>query len=137
MLDIRVIETRLRKLNKNVGRLKRHSNITLEDYLNNEDLQAIIERNLQVAIQCCIDIGNYIISRQRLEIPDEEVNIFIILAQNNIISKELAEKIKGMVRFRNILVHDYIDIDHEVVYNTLPNKLTDSEKFAQNIIDYI
>lgn len=75
--------------------------------------------------------------KQRLEIPDEEVNIFIILAQNNIISKELAEKIKGMVRFRNILVHDYIDIDHEVVYNTLPNKLTDSEKFAQNIIDYI
>jgi len=91
-LDIRVIEVRLRKLNKNVGRLKKHSHISLAEYLKDEDLQAIAERNLQISIQCCIDIGNYIISRQRLEVPDEETNVFVILAQNKIISSELADR---------------------------------------------
>jgi len=136
-LDIRVIEARLRKLNKNMGKLQRFSNISYDEYLNNEDMQAIVERYLQVCIQCCIDIGNYIISRQKLEVPDSETNVFIILAKNKVISKNLADKIKGMVKFRNILVHDYIDIDQRLVYEILTKKLQDFEDFSKAIINFI
>ncbi|MBZ4687484.1 MAG: hypothetical protein JG764_1117 [Clostridiales bacterium] len=136
-MDIRVIEARLRKLNKNMGKLQRFSNISYDEYLNNEDMQAIVERYLQVCIQCCIDIGNYIISRQKLEVPDSETNVFIILAKNKVISKNLADKIKGMVKFRNILVHDYIDIDQRLVYEILTKKLQDFEDFSKAIINFI
>jgi uncharacterized protein YutE (UPF0331/DUF86 family) len=120
-----------------MGKLQRFSNISYDEYLNNEDMQAIVERYLQVCIQCCIDIGNYIISRQKLEVPDSETNVFIILAKNKVISKNLADKIKGMVKFRNILVHDYIDIDQRLVYEILTKKLQDFEDFSKAIINFI
>lgn len=136
-MDTRVIEARLRKLNNNIGKLKKFSDINYEEYLNNEDTQAIVERYLQVCIQCCIDIGNYIISRQKLEIPDLETNVFVILAKNKIITNDLADRIKGMVKFRNILVHDYIDIDQEKVYFIITKRLNDFNDFSRAIIDYI
>ena len=33
------------------------------------------------------------------------------MGQYGVLSKEFAEKIKGMAGFRNILVHDYIKLD--------------------------
>lgn len=115
MLDLTVIILRLKKLDEYVARLKRFENIDSKIYFEDYDLQAIAERNLQLAIQACMDIGSYIIARQNLTIPDSEENTFVVLAQADIITRTLANRIKGMVRFRNILVHDYMDIDSAIV----------------------
>lgn len=136
-MDTRVIDTRLRKLNSFVGKLKKYSDVKLDDYLHDEDMQAIVERRLQLAIQVCIDIGNYIIAHERLEIPDEEENVFIILARHNVISPDLAERIKGMIRFRNILVHDYLEIDQKIVHRILTGALNDFDDFARAIVRWL
>jgi len=77
----------------------------LDVYLDDEDLQAAVERRLQLAAQEYIDIANYLISRLRLEIPDDESNLFLVLSRSGIIPCKLGEKLKGLIRFRNILVH--------------------------------
>jgi len=41
--------------------------------------------------------------------------------------EDLAEKWKSMVGFRNILVHEYVDIDRRTVYDILQNALRDLE----------
>ena len=84
-----------------------------------------------------MDIINYLISRKRLRIPDEEGNIFVVLSEEEIIGKELAERMKGMVNFRNILVHEYLEIDNELVHRNLTQNLHDFNKFAQAIIQYL
>ncbi len=38
-----------------------------------------------------------------------------------------------MVRFRNILVHDYLDINSAIVYAHLTDEINDFEQFAQEI----
>lgn len=136
-MDTRVIDARLRKLNSFMGKLKKYSDIKLDDYLRDEDMQAIVERRLQLAIQVCIDIGNYIIAHERLEIPDEEENVFIILGHHNIIPQSLAERIKGMIRFRNILVHDYLEIDQKIAHRILTNELNDFDDFARAIVRWL
>lgn len=89
MFDKSVIMIRLAKLDEYVSRLKRFENIDLHDYLNDYDLQAIIERNLQLSIQVCIDIANYIIARRKLTLPVEQENIFILLKTLTILQKQL------------------------------------------------
>lgn len=137
VLDKKVIEARLRRLDRAVNKLKRFAKVTRADYLANEDYQELVERNFQVAIQTCIDIANYLIAQENLSVPDEEENIFITLSKSKIIPKALGERIKGMVGFRNILVHEYLGIDHTLVYDLLQNRLADFDNFAKAIITFL
>lgn len=132
-MDTRVIATRLQKLAGYVRHLRDLQQAPLDEYLADENLQAIVERRLQVAIQVCMDIASYLIAQLGLQSPDEPQNIFAVLGREGILSPALASRMVGMVRFRNILVHDYLDIDSEIVYTLLANRIGDLEQFAQEI----
>lgn len=136
-MDKKVIEVRLKKLDHAVSRLKRIQQISKDEYVNNQDYQDIAERNFQVAIQTCIDIANYIIAGQNLSVPDEQENVFVVLGKDGVLSEELVKRIKGMVSFRNILVHNYLYTDPNQVYDILQNQLSDFNSFAKAIVNYL
>lgn len=54
---------------------------------------------------------------------------FVVLREEGIISPDLAETMQKITGFRNILVHDYLEIDQQIVYATL-SKLQDFQEFA-------
>ena len=137
MLDKNVIMARLARLDEYAFRLKRFESISLEEYLGDYDIQAIVERNLQLAIQVCMDIANYIIARKKLAFPVEQENIFTLLGREGIITRDLADRIKGMVNFRNILVHDYTEIDSKKVYGILKQGLKDFNHFATAAVKFL
>lgn len=136
-MDPKVIEARLKKLDGYCSSLLRFESLPLAEYSQSDDIQTIVERKLQLCIQACIDIANYLISRERLQIPDEEGNIFVVLEGEGIIGKELAQRMKGIVNFRNILVHEYLEIDNELVHRNLTQNLQDFNEFAQAIIRHL
>lgn len=136
-LDPNVIRARLKKLDEYQRSLLRFQNLPLDEYAQDEDIQAIVERRLQLAIQACIDIASYLIARERFKVPDDEPNVFLVLSQESIIDSELARRMKGMVNFRNILIHEYLDIDHEVVHHHLTHNLEDLDRFAKAIVEYL
>ena len=133
-MDLRVIATRLQKLDKYVRSLRRWETIPKETYLQDEDIQAIVERRLQLAIQICIDIANYLIAHHGLSAPEGVDNVFAVLGKAGVIPQPLAKRMVGMVRFRNILVHDYLEIDDEIVHRLLTTRLNDFDEFSQIII---
>lgn len=108
--------------------------VSLDEYLDDGNIQAIVERRLQLAIQVCMDIANYLIGQLGLSAPDEQENVFLVLGREGVISSDLAKRMVGMVRFRNILVHDYLEIDSNIVYRNLAEGLDDFDEFAQQII---
>lgn len=108
--------------------------VSLDEYLDDDNIQAIVERRLQLAIQVCMDIGNYLIGQLGISVPDEQENVFLALGREGILSADLAKRMVGMVRFRNILVHDYLEIDSHIVYRNLAEDLGDFDQFAQQII---
>jgi len=133
-MDTTVIAMRLQKLDGYVRHLRQLQQASLDEYLVDENLQAIVERRLQLAIQVCMDIANYLIAQLGLTSPDDPENIFTVLGREQIIDRELARHMVGMVRFRNILVHDYLDIDSLLVYHNLSAELEDFDQFAQQVI---
>lgn len=106
-------------------------------YLGDEDLQAQVERRLQLAAQIAIDLANYFIARRGLEIPDVEEHVFVILGRAGIIDAALAQRQKGLVRFRNILVHDYLSVDPGLVYEHLSQRIEDFGAFARQVAAYV
>ena len=43
----------------------------------------------------------------------------------------------GMAKLRNILIHEYINIDHRKVYDSLQNNLDDFRRFSQYVYEWL
>jgi len=136
MIDKNVIARRLAQLEKNIRKLRKIASTHYEEFVWDEDTLSIAERNLQVAIQICLDIGNHIISALGLREPESYGDIFTILSEAGILPKEFTEKIRGMAGLRNILVHEYLIIEPAQIYKHL-QRVNDFQEYARYIVEYM
>ena len=81
--------------------------------------QDAIAINLQRAMEQIIDLANHAIRKRKLGLPKDSRDSFSILASSNAISEELAGKLKGMVDFCNVLVHDYRELDLNIMRDVI------------------
>ena len=91
------------------------------------------ERYLQLAIQAVLDVSNHIVSDRNLNLPADNKELFDLLAKHKIVSVGLARKLTLMAGFRNLLVHEYLEIDRHRVYASLENDLADFERFIRAV----
>ncbi len=63
--------------------------------------------NIQRACEAALDMGQHLIRREKLGVPQSARDVFALLAQGGWIDAALADALKRMVGFRNIAVHDY------------------------------
>lgn len=91
--------------------------------------------NLQRACEAAIDIAMYIVANRKLGVPQTKKEAFIKLEENNLISKEVSVNMQKMIGFRNIAIHDYKQIDEEVLADVIHNHLVDLTNFAKEILN--
>jgi uncharacterized protein YutE (UPF0331/DUF86 family) len=99
--------------------------------------QDAIVANLQRAAEQTIDLANHIIRKEKLGLPKDSRNSFEILLTANVIPSELAAKLKGMVGFRNILVHDYRELDLNIMKDVIEHRLDDLIRFTNDVLAYL
>jgi uncharacterized protein YutE (UPF0331/DUF86 family) len=107
-----------------------------EEYKKIEKRRAC-ERLLQVSIECIIDICGLMVTGLRLGLPAEEDDLFEKLEQAGIITSQRKQTLKKMKGFRNILVHEYGEVDDRIVYEVLQNNLNDFGTFKEEILQAI
>src|SRR5438034_11069335 len=86
------------------------------------------ERYLQLAIQAVLDVSNHIVSDMNLNLPADSQELFELLAKHKVLSVRLSRKLAPMAGFRNLLVHEYLEIDRHRVYRILKGELEDFER---------
>lgn len=136
MVNRDIIQRRLSKLEQSLRKLRELSSISREEYIKSEALQDRVERNLQIAAQACIDIGSHVIADKGYRTPSGYGDIFNVLYEEGLLPDELASTMKQVAGFRNILVHDYLDVNSEVVYDSLL-KIDDFRRFAEYVITWL
>ncbi len=78
-----------------------------EGFSNNFTRQDAAILNIQRACEASLDMGQHLIRREHLGIPQSARDVFNLLAENDWIDKQLADALKRMIGFRNIAVHEY------------------------------
>lgn len=131
-----VIIRKLNELNKYLQQLRKYEGVDKEELENNLDKLWIVERGLQLCIQVILDIGNHVVSEKGV-VVEQYSDIFEELIKQGVISENYGNRIRGMAGFRNILVHEYADVDIEILVEVLNNSLSDFEQFALYINNYI
>ncbi len=127
----------MKKLEKALQILQQSSKLSFEELHDNEVLLSAVERNFQVAIECILDIGNHLIAEKGFESPDANEDIIRILRDEKVIPSDFADRIRGIAGFRNILVHEYTEIDYELLYDFLEHRLDDLREFARHLSIYM
>ena len=105
-------------------------------YKDEEILIPLLERNLHLAVESCLNIGNHLISGFGFKRPDTYKEIFKILKEEKVIKEEIAEKMMELVSFRNRLVHLYWKVEEKEVIERA-NNLEIFDNFVKEVIKYL
>ena len=100
------------------------------EFKTNYLLQDAAVLNIIRACETAIDLANMIIRKNRLGIPAESRESFGILVRENILARELGDRLQRMVGFRNLAVHRYRDLDLDIVEAVIRRNLDDLLTFA-------
>lgn len=126
-------------LNK-IQTIERCLNRIREEYIGFEDSfeenhtkQDSVILNLERASQASIDIATHIIKTRKLGLPNTSRELFTMLLDAGIITENTCKQMQGMVGFRNIAVHDYQNLNIEIVVAIVEKHLGDFEVFVGEI----
>jgi uncharacterized protein YutE (UPF0331/DUF86 family) len=96
--------------------------------------QDAIAMNLQRAAELCIDMANHVIRTRKLGLPQDSRDSFGLLEKEGLIDSTLANRLKGMVGFRNVLVHEYRELDFGIMVDVIENRLDDLLDFTDQAL---
>lgn len=131
-----IVKARIRKIEECVAELREIKNIPERTFLESRYVRAATERLLQVAIQSLLDIGSHLIAERGLREAESYADIIDILGEFKVIPKAFAGRIRGMAGLRNILVHDYLEVDPKELRRHL-GRIGDFERFCRHVIAYL
>jgi uncharacterized protein YutE (UPF0331/DUF86 family) len=89
--------------------------------------------NVTRACEAAIDLANILIRKGRLGVPGDAKESFALLERGKVISAELSVRLQKMIGFRNVAVHQYQDLDLDIVATVIRSNLDDLLLFAENV----
>lgn len=104
----------------------------LKDYTKQDS----IILNIQRACESSIDLAMHIVAEQRLGLPQTSRDAFDILQTHSIIDENIAKRLKAMVGFRNIAVHDYQTLNLDILEKIVDNHLGDFTDYTKQILSF-
>lgn len=104
----------------------------LKDYTKQDS----IILNIQRACEASIDLAMHIVAEQRLGLPQSIRDAFDMLQAHLIIDENIAKRLKAMVGFRNIAVHDYQTVNLEILQQIVENHLSDFTDYTKQILKF-
>jgi len=107
-----------------------HNPKNLENYTKQDS----ITLNIQRACEAIIDLGMHVIAERGLGIPQTSRDTFEILQNNEIISHEMSERLKAMIGFRNIAIHNYQGLNLKIIQAIIDKDLKDLLYFTDVIL---
>ncbi len=126
------IERRLDELDERLARLAPFVGRPRADFDGDPYLRDIVERNLEIAAQCCIDVGNRVISLLAAQQPRDYYEAILRLGELGVIDPELARRLAPVWGLRNVLAHGQRWVDWDEVEESL-NDLGDMRLFGEQV----
>jgi uncharacterized protein YutE (UPF0331/DUF86 family) len=133
-VDPELIATRVAKIREELRHLARLETLPRGEFMSSAIQQHAVERELQIVIEACLEIGHHVISREGLRRPGDYRDVFVVLREAGIIDADLGRRLEAMANFRNRLVHGYLDVDPARVHEIALHELGDVETFVARIV---
>ena len=139
MFDQIFIKRKLKMIAEDLDCLKEFYDYSLDDLAKDFIKIAAVERLLERIVIRAIDINNHLIieNGKGIEKIRGYADTFKELVNFKIYSQELAEKLAEDARFRNILVHEYNNVDKNLIHKKIKEVVNDFNKYSNCILEFL
>lgn len=136
-LERAAILPRLDGIKKNIAKLRSLGTLPLADFQTADNFD-LSQHHLRLALEGVFHLGSHILSRLPGGRPVEYAGVAQNLGELGVVDKEFAkEKMVPMAKLRNLLVHQYADIEPERIYGIIHSNLEDVEHFLKVVGDLV
>jgi len=137
-MDEQLVAQKLESLRRCIQRVELKLPDSVETLLTDLDAQDIVSLNLTRAVQMSVDIASHwLAGHSEATAPKTMGQAFDALANSGVIEHELAVRMRKSVGFRNVMVHNYDDVNWEIVFAICQYHLGDFRAFAKVFSDLI
>lgn len=136
MADPDRVRTKLGHLEEAVAGLTDKQDCSLTEYRNDPDLRDVVERRFVKAIQASIDVAAHIVASEGYREPTDYGELFRILEAEGELTPTVADSMVEYAGFRNVLAHEYADIQDHLVHEHLES-LEPFRRFAAEIRELV
>ena len=132
-VDKEKVAARISEILIAIDNLKRYAAMNIKDFLANDEQVAATKYHLLTMIEGCISLCTHISTKELHMVPEGYGTCFDLLAGHKILDDKLVSSLKKMAGFRNLLTHQYWDIDNRKVHSFIKAGSKDVEKFIEII----
>lgn len=137
MTDPLIVRRKLNKMIEYLGQLEEVNQYTMENYLDNFFVKRTAERLIQLIVETATDINGHLIVSSGHKPPADYYTSFIKLSEYQIVNQKFAEEIAPSAGLRNRLVHEYEEIDDQIVYKSIQKTIESYKKYIKKIENYL
>jgi len=132
-IDTKLVNKRLAIIMREVEFLKTVRIPDYERFIADGKALRATARSFELIAQSVVDVASHIIAQRRLGIPDSYRDMITVLEQNSILDSRLSKSLQNMISMRNLLVHQYLEVDYELVFEAIPSAIADANEFVSGI----
>ena len=123
------IKDKLKELEKLVVEFENIIPQYFQEYEKDNIIKAACERYFERVSESIFDICKLLIKNEGVTIKDNEAETLFSLKIIGVVFKDKLKRIKGM---RNLIIHQYGEVDDELMFESIKNKLLkDTKEFIE------
>lgn len=128
------IDEKIKEIETFLSELKEAIPESFGDYLREKLKKAACERYFEKIVEAVADLAHLVIKEEELKLAADDTEAFFILAEDKIIPELLAKRLKDAKGMRNVIAHEYGNIDNELIYEAITEELKkDIEEFLEGV----
>jgi uncharacterized protein YutE (UPF0331/DUF86 family) len=142
MVRPELVRRKLQLIAEDLGRLAPFEEDTFDEITGDYVKMAAVERLLERIVMRAIDVNEHLISEQATGREEKITRLtyrdtFLRLAELAVYPPDFAEQIANSAGLRNILVHDYNDVDRKIVYGAIKSCLEQYTKYIDFVLAFL
>ncbi len=130
-LDKEKIAQRISEVQSAISSLEKYAKMNEAEFLNNDEKIAAAKYHLIAMIEGCVSICTHITAKELHKAPDGYTTCFKMLADNKILPEDIAGNLSKMAGFRNLLIHQYWEIENKKVYQYMNIEMENVKEYLK------
>jgi uncharacterized protein YutE (UPF0331/DUF86 family) len=136
-VNIATVRTKLALIAKYLKALDRHSKVSKQAYLDDEDTRFAVERIIELIVECATDINSELLLGARQDTQPTYYDSFLALGESGVVPHHLAKKLASTAGLRNRLAHEYEEVKNDVVFWNIGNFRNIYPQYLKHVAEWL